>query len=77
MDRDPDNFHCIVAANDIAELIESHLPMVLEAVAKELESHGDDMQWRLEHSRKAAFHAEGVVRHVRDFIKTMKEDESV
>ena len=76
MERDNDNSHCIIAANDIAELIESHLPMVLEAVAKELESHGDDIQWCFEHSRKAAFHAEGVIRHVRDFIKTMEEEES-
>ncbi len=76
MDRDPDNYRCLVAANDIAELIESHLPMVLEAVAKELESLCDDMQWRFEHSKKAAFHAEVIARNIRDFIAQAKKDES-
>lgn len=66
----------IVAEHEIAEQIESNFDLLLDAVAKELDSLCDDMQWRFEHSKKAAFHAEVIARNIRDFIAQAKKDES-
>jgi len=75
MERDNDNLQCIVAAHDIAEIIESHFPMVLEAVAKELESLNSDMEWVLNHSRKASVSAEEASEYILEFLKEAKENE--
>ena len=71
-----DKTRCIVAADEIEQLIVSQFPLVLESVAEELDSICNDMQWRLEHSRKAAFYAEVVAKNIRYFIAQAKEDES-
>lgn len=66
----------IIAEHEIEEQIQSNFALVLDAVAKELDSICNDMQWRLEHSRKAAFYAEVVAKNIRYFIAQAKEDES-